>query len=95
MKGKNYEIPENKAVCMDDDCTCKYVYTTEEENVIISHCRNREIGSHLWLDLEIPRWSSLAPIDMVTHNNAVLQGKKLIKKLNMKELFSNENEPLH
>ena len=95
MKEENYMIPKNEAVCWDEDCTCAYVYTTDEENILITHCKKKEIGSHLWLDIEQPKWSSLSPISEETHRDAVLQGAKLIKKLNLREVFFDGLPPLH
>ena len=91
MKEDLYDIPKNVAVCWEEDCTCSYVYTTDNENILLTHCRTRELGSHLWLDIPDPKWSSLAPIDVDTHRKAVLQGQELMKKLNIRDLF----RPLH
>ena len=91
MKEDLYDIPKNEAVCWEEDCTCSYVYTTENENVLITYCANRELGSHLWLDMPEPRWASLGPIEREQHQKAVLQGQELFKKLNIRDLF----RPLH
>ena len=95
MKEENYTIPKNDAVCWDEDCTCAYVYTTDEENVLITHCKKKEIGSCLWLDIEQPKWSSLSPISEQTYREAVLQGASIIKKLNLREVFFDGLPPLH
>ena len=93
MKEENFKIPNNKAVCFDEDCTCSYVYMTEEQDILLSYCSKREIGSHLWLDIEEPRWASLSPIDVEKRRDSVLQGTALIKKLKLRDFLP--EEPLH
>ena len=85
----DYDIPRNEAVCYEEDCTCRYVYATKSNEVLITYCSNRQLGSHLWLDTPLHQWASISPISQETHKTSIVLGEPIMKEIKIKNLERN------
>ena len=81
----DYEIPKNEAVCFEEDCTCRYVSATESNKMLITYCKNRELGSHLWLHSKKLQWASICPISQEEHETSMIIGEPLMEKVSFSE----------